>query len=85
MALGVMWLPQIAPLLPDSAKDEAGCYRRSLRPVIHRPLHPAWHWNRSDVLALADQVGHNPVLLPGLDVVELQPNHRRMAAGCTLN
>src|SRR5208283_3142790 len=52
----------------DSTKDEASRYPRSLRPVIHCPFDPPRHRNRSDVLALPDQVGHNPVLLPDLEV-----------------
>jgi hypothetical protein len=48
----------------DSAKDEAGRYPRDLHPVIHRAFDPPRHWNRSDVFAISDQVGHNPVFLP---------------------
>ena len=58
----------------DSAKDDPGCHTRSLRPVIHRPFDPAQHRNPSDVFALPDQVGHNPVFLPDLEVVGLQPD-----------
>ena len=58
----------------DSAKDEAGPYLRCLRRVIYRPFNPAWPRNSSDVLALADQIGHNPVFFPDLKVVKLQSN-----------
>jgi hypothetical protein len=55
----------------DSAKDEAGRYHCGLHPVIHRPFDPARHRYRSDVLALPDEIRHNPVFLPDLEVVVL--------------
>ena len=55
----------------NSAKDEACRYLRGMRPVIHRTVYPARHRHRSDVPTLPDQIGHNPVLLPDLEVVEL--------------
>jgi hypothetical protein len=58
----------------DSPKDESGRYPAGLHPVIYRPFDPARHRYRSDVLALPDQIGHNPVLFPDLEVVVLQAN-----------
>ena len=65
------------PSSADSPKDEAGRCLRSVRPVIHRVLHLARHWNRSHVLSFADQVGYNPVLLPDLQVGDPEPNEFR--------
>ena len=58
----------------DTAKYEASSDPCSLHPGIHCPLDPARHRNRSDVLALPDSIGHNPVFLSDLKVVGLQPN-----------
>src|ERR1039457_1569360 len=55
----------------DSAKNEAGRNRGSLRPDIHRLFDPTRHRNRSDVFALADQIGHDPVLLPHLQIFSM--------------
>ena len=69
-----------APDRPGSAdrpKDEPGRYSGSVHPVIHRAFHPVWHWNRSDVLAFANQVGYNPVVLPDLQVGDPEPNQLR--------
>ena len=61
----------------DCPKDEPGGDSGSVRPVIHRAFHPGRHWNRSDVLSLADQVGYTPVLLPDLQVGDPEPNQLR--------
>jgi hypothetical protein len=65
--------PELA-VSAHSAKDETCRYPRNLCPVIYGAFHPLRHRNRSDVRALPDQIGHNPVFLPDLKVVGPQPN-----------
>src|ERR1700691_2410749 len=50
----------------NSAEDKTGRHPGSLCPAIDRAFHPVRHRNRSHVLTLPDQVGHNPVLLTDL-------------------
>jgi len=71
MALGVMWSPQTPAVSADSAEDEAGRNPGGLRPGVHRLFDPTRHRNRSDVFALADQIGHDPVLLPDLKIFSM--------------
>jgi hypothetical protein len=52
----------------DGAEDEAGGYPRSFCAVVHRAFHPVWLRNRSNMFALANQVGDHPNLLPDLQV-----------------
>lgn len=69
-----------APDLPSSAdgpKDKAGRYPRSVRPDIHRAFHPVWHRNRSHMLSLANQIGYHPVLLPDLEIGDVQADQFR--------
>src|ERR1019366_4966219 len=72
--LGRDVVPRDRPVSAYSAKDEAGRNPGSLRPCIHRLFDPTRHRNRSDMFALADQIGHDPVLLPDLKIFSMQPD-----------
>src|ERR1017187_10004289 len=72
--LGRDVVPPNPAVSADSAEDEAGRNPGGLCPGIHRLFDPTRHRNRSDVLALADQISHDPVLLPDLKIFSMQPD-----------
>jgi hypothetical protein len=62
-----------SPRLVDRAKDAPVRQTRRLRPGVYGGLHPRRHRDRSDVSALADEIGDDPVLLPLLDGFQGEP------------
>jgi len=60
------------PGLVDGAEDRAVGDGSRRRPRVHGALHPSWNRDGSDMSALANQIGDDPMLLPPLDRLEGQ-------------